>query len=212
MKAFNAALRALFALLFCAAALLALWLLAAAVRDGGEAAGVKALAGCALTAGLAAWLAYMFGASAREVAAGRKAPVSTAAMAAAALALGLFFHTAYVEVLGPLSRIGYRGMRSELGTMRTALSIYYGDTEGHYPADLSIMVGTKWAPYAKELPEAVTGRHPKSRAVLLMSGEDFAARRFTDAGGWAYAVGGDTGAVTVNCTHADAAGKVFSTY
>ena len=39
---------------------------------------------------------------------------------------------------------------------------------------------------------------------------DFAARRFTDEGGWAYAVEG--GSLTVNCTHTDARGVAYSTY
>lgn len=94
-----------------------------------------------------------------------------------------------------------------LGSLRSALSIYYGDLEGSYPPSLeSLTVNGK---YLAEIPLAqVPGAHPPSGAVVLGKSPD-------DSGGWLYnndPLDADAGTVRINCTHTDGNGKEWASY
>ena len=100
--------------------------------------------------------------------------------------------------------------KGSLGSLRSAIGIYYGDMEGQFPADpASLTVGGR---YLRAIPPAKTPNyHPDSSAILLGS----AAGGFTDGGGWGYdAAPGDQdyGGIFVNCTHTDSKGSVWSSY
>jgi prepilin-type N-terminal cleavage/methylation domain-containing protein len=103
-------------------------------------------------------------------------------------------------------------LKGNLGAMRSALSIYYGDMEGQYPDDLTgLTVGGK---YLSALPSIlVPNYHPDrgtSQQVFRVSGSGF-----DDYGNWKYDdISGDAnyGALFVNCTHTDTKGSVWTAY
>ena len=98
--------------------------------------------------------------------------------------------------------------RGNLGALRSALSIYYGDNEGQYPTDnlASLTVNGK---YLTAIPMAKTPNyHPDSATVTTQTSSN-------DTGGWSYdnTVGDPNfGTVWVNCTHTDTKGNVWTTY
>ena len=97
--------------------------------------------------------------------------------------------------------------KGRLGSLRSALSIYYGDLEGSYPPSLDSL--TENGKYLTEIPPAqVPGAHQPTNAVTL-------GRTPDDGGGWLYnndALDANYGNVMVNCTHTDANGKVWASY
>jgi hypothetical protein len=100
---------------------------------------------------------------------------------------------------------------SALAKVRSALSIYYGDLEGLYPNDPSELA--KDSKYIDEFPEADTGFHHASMAIQRMTGEEYAAQSFSDAGGWLYVTSGRSrGTIKVNCTHTNTEGKQWASY
>ena len=97
--------------------------------------------------------------------------------------------------------------KGNLGAIRSALSIYYGDMEGQYPAALeALTIGGK---YLTALPVAKTPNyHPDSAAVNYSTAA-------SDAGGWTYdntLTDPNLGTVLVNCTHTDSKGAVWTSY
>lgn len=96
---------------------------------------------------------------------------------------------------------------SGLGTIRSALSIYYGDMEGHYPQDLAALtIGGK---YLNDLPKVgPLNIHPPSSSVRT-------GLTPTDEGGWLYnnlPANANVGNVMINCTHTDAKGSTWTAY
>jgi type II secretory pathway pseudopilin PulG len=100
--------------------------------------------------------------------------------------------------------------KGNLGAIRSALSIHYGDREGSYPYHPVAL--TAHGRYMAALPLAKTpSYHPDSDKVTLVA----SAAGLSDAGGWAYLAdpaSPDYGTVYVNCTHTDTKGSVWSAY
>jgi general secretion pathway protein G len=97
--------------------------------------------------------------------------------------------------------------KGNLGSIRGALSIYYGDLEGQYPNDLaSLTIAGK---YLTSIPQSkAPNYHSDASTVTNQAGSN-------DAGGWTYNnVTGDAnmGTLWVNCTHTDTKGSVWTTY
>ncbi len=98
--------------------------------------------------------------------------------------------------------------KGNLGALRSAVSIYYGDNEGQYPTDdlASLIANYK---YLASIPVSKTpAYHPDSTVVVTQTSPN-------DIGGWSYDnVMGDTnfGSVWVNCTHTDTKGVVWTSY
>ena len=97
--------------------------------------------------------------------------------------------------------------KGNLGAVRSALSIYYGDLEGTYPANLaSLTVAGK---YLASVPKAKSPNyHADSEAVE----EDTLVG---DGAGWHYnnvSGNANNGTMVVNCTHTDTKGSVWSAY
>jgi uncharacterized RDD family membrane protein YckC len=135
-------------------------------------------------------------------------------------ALGLLFAAAIVLIAAVaipfLTRI-QRGSedfntRGRLGSIRSALSIYYGDMEGQYPDDLASL--TAGAKYLSSMPVAETGDiHPDSNRVRAYPSRSQASG--ADEGGWGYAndpSGADFGSIWVNCSHTDSKGTAWNSY
>lgn len=141
---------------------------------------------------------------------------------------GIFSLIAFV-LLGVSAFVGYKILQSptgrlellrhgsdegtigSLGSIRSALSIYYGDMEGQYPSDLAALnSGRRWL---ERMPNADTGFHHASAQVQLMTGEEYGAGAFSDAGGWLYVVSGSSkGLVGVNCAHSNTMNKPWISY
>jgi prepilin-type N-terminal cleavage/methylation domain-containing protein len=111
--------------------------------------------------------------------------------------------------------------KGNLGILRSAISIYFGDTEGEYPSDnlTSLTVGGK---YLGALPMAnlpTTDKSPghgiftHAVAGALPAAIDDVA---DGVSGWAYDNSGSGvpswGQVMVNCSHADAFGTPWSAF
>jgi prepilin-type N-terminal cleavage/methylation domain-containing protein len=97
--------------------------------------------------------------------------------------------------------------KGNLGAIRSALSIYYGDLEGQYPATVeSLTVGGK---YLSSIPAAkAPNYHSDSAGVTYGVSAD-------DAGGWNYNntnAEANQGTILVNCTHTDTKGTVWTVY
>lgn len=98
--------------------------------------------------------------------------------------------------------------RTKLGSLRTALSIYQGDTEGQYPAELSPLL----QPGSKYLTQALpvyTSVHGNINSISYEASVDLAA----DTGAWGYVnSGAQLGTIYVQCTHTDVKGKSWNQY
>lgn len=97
--------------------------------------------------------------------------------------------------------------KGNLGTIRSALSIYYGDLEGQYPSALAGLTAS--AKYLALVPPAkLPDYHVELNSELDAAGPD-------DTGGWVYdnlRADSRYGWVWINCTHTDARGSVWTTY
>ena len=100
--------------------------------------------------------------------------------------------------------------KGNLGALRSAMSIYYGDLEGNYPSNITAL--TLGGKYLSQLPNAkAPNYHADGAGVVLVS----AAAAPSDAGGWYYndTIGdANVGNVLVNCTHTDTKGSVWTGY
>ena len=102
--------------------------------------------------------------------------------------------------------------KGNLGAVRSALAIYYGDNEGQYPRDNLASLTTS-AKYIKEIPTAKTPDYHV--AAVTVNADSTTALAITDAGGWAYlnsSGSSDWGVVWVNCTHTDTRGSIWTSY
>ncbi|MEK7859044.1 MAG: prepilin-type N-terminal cleavage/methylation domain-containing protein [Elusimicrobiota bacterium] len=100
--------------------------------------------------------------------------------------------------------------KGNLGSLRSALSIYYADMEGQYPGDpRSMTVNGK---YLTAIPKVKTPNyHAETSAVLSGS---FSAG-LQETGGWIYAsdhTETEFGQVFVDCTHTDTKTTRWSSY
>ena len=106
--------------------------------------------------------------------------------------------------------------KGNLGALRSAMSIYYGDMEGQYPFNAdALTIGGK---YLTTVPPAkAPNYHTDSGAFVLLSADGSATTNAapTDAGGWYYnnqTTNANVGNVLVNCTHTDTKGTVWTAY
>ena len=99
--------------------------------------------------------------------------------------------------------------KGNLGALRSAMSIYYGDLEGIYPASVdALTIGGK---YLGQIPPArAPNYHPDSSVTTL-----FSVSGISDAGGWAYmdlVTNANMSNVYVNCSHTDTKGTIWTAY
>ena len=102
--------------------------------------------------------------------------------------------------------------KGNLGAVRSALSIYYGDLEGNYPSDniASLTTGGK---YLNEIPKSKTPNYHGDTASVVAGASE--TEVFTGVGGWAYinnTQASDWGNLWVNCTHTDSKGTLWTEY
>lgn len=112
-----------------------------------------------------------------------------------------------VREIGPRHR-SEGSAKGNLGAVRSALSIYYGDMEGYYPLTLDAL--TESGKYISTIPKVDTlGLHPRSSRVTYGARSD-------DDGGWLYANDpadkAHHGTLWINCTHTDPRGAAWTSY
>lgn len=107
--------------------------------------------------------------------------------------------------------------KANLGTIRSALSIYYGDSEGWYPVATSgsnLTVLSTGGRYLQSVPNSDLPKTTNSAGHASINTE--VGFPSGDAGGWAYDNGGAAsstwGKVVVNCSHNDLRAQVWSGY
>lgn len=115
-------------------------------------------------------------------------------------------------------KTGEGATKAHLGSMRAALSLYYGDAEGHYPATLDALVDPK---YLSAVPATKLANH-KENTVWTAYGAEVCtgktgidAGKIKDTGGWGYVADPKapcSGIVFVDCTHKDTKGKLWPDY
>ncbi|MBI5211165.1 MAG: hypothetical protein HY927_14430 [Elusimicrobia bacterium] len=97
--------------------------------------------------------------------------------------------------------------RGELGSIRSALSIYYGDTQGAYPAALeALTTGRRYLPL---IPRVETIEHGQRHGVAIYGadlclGGSIDGKKLRDSGDWGYVNAPGSachGIVFVDCTH-----------
>jgi prepilin-type N-terminal cleavage/methylation domain-containing protein len=104
--------------------------------------------------------------------------------------------------------------KANLGTIRSALSIYYGDTEGQYPVSAAggLSSLTNGSRYLQAVPNADL---PKTNNNGGHISKATATNAPGDTAGWYYNNGTGSsswGHVTVNCGHNDLRGQIWSSY
>ncbi|OGS00668.1 MAG: hypothetical protein A2V88_07230 [Elusimicrobia bacterium RBG_16_66_12] len=100
--------------------------------------------------------------------------------------------------------------KGNLGSLRSALSIYYGDMEGQYPFAASAL--TISGKYLTAIPVA---KAPNYHSDLSTEVDGSAVTAPNNAGGWWYMntiTDANVGSVLVNCTHTDTKGSVWTVY
>jgi prepilin-type N-terminal cleavage/methylation domain-containing protein len=109
-----------------------------------------------------------------------------------------------------LVRKSYEGnSKGNLASLRSALSVYYGDMEGQYPARL-ISLTTAGKYIAVIGPAKTPNYHSDSSAEA-----DGILSAPNDGGQWLYdntPLDANVGNMVVNCTHTDTKGVVWSSY
>ncbi|OGS41971.1 MAG: hypothetical protein A2506_06205 [Elusimicrobia bacterium RIFOXYD12_FULL_66_9] len=100
--------------------------------------------------------------------------------------------------------------KGNLGSLRSALSIYYGDMEGQYPyAASSLTISGK---YLTSIPVAKAPNYHTDTSVEV---DGVTVTAVNNAGGWWYQnimTDANVGSVVVNCTHTDTKGSVWTVY
>jgi prepilin-type N-terminal cleavage/methylation domain-containing protein len=99
-------------------------------------------------------------------------------------------------------------VKGSLGSVRSAVSIYYSDSEGVFPNNSvagfreALTNGTKYLQQLPFISIPKPGNHGATNGVVTVLG---------DTGAWAY-VSNTDGHVFINCTHTDTKSSTWSTW
>ncbi|MBI4423827.1 MAG: prepilin-type N-terminal cleavage/methylation domain-containing protein [Elusimicrobia bacterium] len=100
--------------------------------------------------------------------------------------------------------------RGNLGALKSAMSIYYGDLEGQFPVALdALTIGGK---YLTKIPQAKTPNYHNDSSAIITASE---FEDLTDVSGWAYINypdNPDFGEIHINCFHTDTKGENWANY
>jgi Tfp pilus assembly protein PilE len=100
--------------------------------------------------------------------------------------------------------------RGNLGSMKSALSIYYADMEGVYPdTPTALTINGK---YMSLIPQAKTPPYHAANNAFLLAADNTG---HDDNNGWVYVNAtsdSNYGVAFINCTHTDSKGSVWSSY
>jgi general secretion pathway protein G len=123
--------------------------------------------------------------------------------------IGILAAIAVPKFADLIRKSGEGASKGNLGTLRSSLSIYFGDMEGQYPALMAALtIGGK---YQSSIQNArIPSYHPDSSAE-----NDGTLSAASDLGGWWYdniASDVNAGQMMVACTHTDTKGNIWTTY
>ncbi|MBI2790193.1 MAG: RDD family protein [Elusimicrobia bacterium] len=117
---------------------------------------------------------------------------------------------------------GEGATKGNLGMLRSASAIYYGDAEGQYPASLEAFINPETL---KEIPKTKLADHAETAAWTAYGGEVCGAKneygyeivesKLKDTGGWGYVADPKSncwGQIFVDCTHKDSKGRPWPSY
>jgi type II secretory pathway pseudopilin PulG len=110
-----------------------------------------------------------------------------------------------------IRKSGEGASKGNLGAIRSALSIYYGDMEGQYPSQVAGL--TVAGKYLAVIPNAKTPSYHTDTSTEVDG--TMAVDDAVNTGQWAYNnVTGDTnlGSVLIGCTHTDTKGSIWTSY
>ena len=137
-----------------------------------------------------------------------------------ALVLGIAAAIAIPKFADLANKSNEGATKANLGALRAALSIYYGDMLGVYPDSLEAL--TSDGRYIMTIPSAKTPpHHDDSSQVSIYGAEactqngDLSAAAVTDTGGWGYVSAPGSichDMLFVNCTHEDSRLTQWHTY
>lgn len=116
---------------------------------------------------------------------------------------------------------GEGATKGNLGSLRSASSIYYGDMEGLYPASLEALIPQ----YLPAMPKTKLGDHKETDVWTAYGaevctgkgeyGNEIDVSKLKDTGGWGYVSDPEAkcwGAIFVDCTHKDTRGLPWPEY
>jgi prepilin-type N-terminal cleavage/methylation domain-containing protein len=107
-------------------------------------------------------------------------------------------------------------VKGSLGSIRSAISIYYSNTDGVFPGDLAVLVASH---ALNEVPAAlipkVAGQgnpgHPENKGVEIYASRALFSTTNEGLNVWAYVdAGSEAGTLSINCGHMDTRGTIWS--
>lgn len=134
--------------------------------------------------------------------------------------IGILAAIAIPQFSNLISKSQEGSVKGNLGSIRSAVSIYYGDTEGYYPYN-NLSELTFAAKYLTTMPASQLPRtshnlagHPRTTTVTTAN-LTAAAGEGTSLGGWQYdnePTRTTWGNVIVGCIHSDLRGVLWTSY
>ena len=132
--------------------------------------------------------------------------------------IGILAAIAIPKFADLVTRSKESAVKGSLGSVRSAVSIYYSDNEGYFPYDLTLGLTTN-SKYLQAIPSVtippVTAQNnPGHAASSVVDPLDSGTAVPDDTAGlWVYTNHGiNLGNVTIACTHMDTKGVVWTTY
>ncbi|OIO07652.1 MAG: hypothetical protein AUJ52_09890 [Elusimicrobia bacterium CG1_02_63_36] len=124
--------------------------------------------------------------------------------------LGILSSIAATRYVDAMRKANDGATKGNLGALRSALGIYYANMLSQYPQNLALLDDNR--AYINRVPMTVLRDY---HADSNTSSEGAAAAVLTDGGGWSYVnapTDANYGKVWINCSHTDAAGRVWTSY
>ncbi len=154
----------------------------------------------------------------QAVSTGRKAAVIIVGLLLPAIAILGIVAAIAIPKFANLTKLSNEGAtKGNLGAMRVAISIYYGDQEGVYPRSIDAL--TEGGKYLAQIPTVeVPPNHPPTNEVEIYGAEACSsakAQNLRDTGKWGYVADPKAscfGEIFVDCTHIDSRDKEWYSY
>jgi len=123
--------------------------------------------------------------------------------------IGILAAIAIPKFAALIRKSGEGASKGNLGSVRSSLSIYYGDMEGQYPNVLSAL--TMNSKYLSAIPVAKTPSYHADSSTEY----DATGVATNDGGNWIFnntTTDANVGQLNVNCTNTDTKGSYWSSY
>jgi len=131
----------------------------------------------------------------------------------AAAILAVFSIIAFPKFSSVIRKSQEGAAKNALGSLRSAVAMYYGDNEGEYPSSDIAAVLAQNKQYIEKIPDLKIPGHHKKTNKIITSGY----LENNDTGEWAYKLddsddgtGKTKGQIWINCSHKDSKGVIWS--